>query len=134
MKIELNEYFKTLIADECKLLNDSEGVYKKVLLPLKMEDSVIFERFKEIDQNDFEIKEKVQIPDSGIYSKLAIRRACRQFNLEFKLNAILAGNETFSNDWNDSTEINLNDPVLIEALKQGTFTAEQIEAIKEKLK
>lgn len=134
MKIEINEHFKTLIADEGKLLNDSEGLYKKVLLPLKMEDSVIFERFKEIDQNDFEIKEKVQIPDSGIYSKLSIRRACRELNLQDKLNAILAGNETFRNDWNDSIEINLNDPVLIEALKKGTFTAEQIEAIKEKLK
>lgn len=39
----------------------------------------------------------------------------------------------FRNDWNDSTEINLNDEILISALKQGTFTADEIESIKQHL-
>jgi hypothetical protein len=54
-------------------------------------------------------------------------------NLENKLNSILESNEMFRNDWQDSTEINLNDEILIEALKQGTFTSDEIESIKQHL-
>ena len=132
MIIEKHELYKIVRPENGKLLKDTEGIYNILYLPLKMEDDKIIERFTEIDENDFEIK--IAVPDSGIYSKLAIRRICRELNLQDKLNAILAGNETFRNDWNDSTEIILDDEILIEALKQGTFTAEQIEAIKEKLK
>lgn len=78
MIIEKRELYKTVRPENGKLLKDTEGIYNILYLPLKMEDEKISQKFTEIDENDFEIKVEA---DSGIYSKLAIRRTCRELNL-----------------------------------------------------
>ena len=65
-----------------------------------------------------------------IFTKLEIRRAMRSLGIEGKLNALLEGSPTFAADWQDAQEINLEDPVLIEALAAGSITQEEIEAIR----
>ena len=65
-----------------------------------------------------------------IYTKLEIRRAMRSLGIEGKLNALLEGSPTFAADWQDAQEINLEDPVLVEALAAGSITQEEIEAIR----
>ena len=86
-----------------------------------------------IIKDDTIIKKEVKPVEKNIFSKLAIRRACRELKLEDKLNALLNGNVYFAADWADANEINLADAVLIEALKQGTFTDDDIKKIKEVL-
>ena len=44
--------------------------------------------------------------------------------------AFTASNALFAADWQDAQEIDLSDPVLLEALAAGTFTADDIENIK----
>lgn len=68
-----------------------------------------------------------------VFSKLGIRRACRALGLEGKLNALLEASEVFRNDWTDAQDIDLSDPVLLQALQAGTFTEEEIDAIKNTL-
>ena len=65
-----------------------------------------------------------------IYTKLQIRRAMRSLGIEEKLNRLLEASQTFAADWYDAQEINLGDPVLIEALEAGSITQEEIEAIR----
>lgn len=72
--------------------------------------------------------------EQTVFTKLQIRRACRNLCLEEKLNTLLQSNEIFSADWADAQEIDLNDETFIEALKMGTFTDWEIKAIKDVLK
>ena len=65
-----------------------------------------------------------------IFTKLQIRRAMRALEIEDKLNALLEASATFAADWADANEINLADPVLIEALSAGSITKEEIDAIR----
>lgn len=69
-------------------------------------------------------------PEQTIYSKLAIRRAMRDLNIEAKLDNLLNASAQFRADWQDAQEIDLADPVLIAALNAGSITAEEITAIK----
>lgn len=69
-------------------------------------------------------------PEQTVFSKLAIRRAMRTLEIETKLDAILAGSDTFRADWTDAQEIDLADPVLADALAAGGLTAEEIADIK----
>lgn len=64
-----------------------------------------------------------------IFSKLEIRRAMRALNIEYILNDILEKNHQFRADWNDSTEINLNDPVFQQALIQTGISDEILNKI-----
>lgn len=73
------------------------------------------------------------IAANTVFSKLAIRRACRALGLEGKLNALLEASEIFRNDWTDAQDIDLSDPVLLQALQAGTFTEEEINSIKNSL-
>ncbi len=68
-----------------------------------------------------------------IFAKLAIRRACRTLGLEGKLNALLEASDVFRADWTDAQDIDLSDPVLLQALQAGTFTQEEINSIKNNL-
>ena len=70
-------------------------------------------------------------PPQTVFTKLAIRRAMRSLGIEAKLDALLAASHTFAADWQDAQEIDLADPVLIEALAAGSITPEEIEAIRE---
>lgn len=45
---------------------------------------------------------------------------------ESVLDAILASNEVMQKDWQDSTEINLNDPLVIQALSAGNIDANAV--------
>lgn len=72
-------------------------------------------------------------PEKTVFSKLAIRRACRTLGLEGKLNAMLEASEVFRADWTDAQDIDLADPVLLQALAAGTFTEEEINSIKNSL-
>jgi len=72
-------------------------------------------------------------PEKTVFSKLAIRRACRTLGLEGKLNALLASSDEFMSDWTDAQDIDLSDPVLLQALQAGTFTEEEINSIKNSL-
>ena len=76
---------------------------------------------------------EVEEPEKTVFSKLAIRRACRTLGLEGKLNALLASSDEFMSDWTDAQDIDLSDPVLLQALQAGTFTEEEINSIKNSL-
>ena len=69
-------------------------------------------------------------PERTVFSKLAIRRAMRSLGIEAKLDALLAASAVFRADWTDAQEIDLADPVLLDALAAGIITAEEIAAIK----
>ena len=69
-------------------------------------------------------------PERTVFSKLAIRRAMRSLGIEAKLDALLAASAVFRADWTDAQEIDLADPVLLDALASGSITAEEIAAIK----
>ena len=66
-----------------------------------------------------------------VFTKLEIRRAMRQLNIQDKLDAILENNHQFKSDWLDAQEIDLNDPQIVNALKLGLITQIQIDQIKE---
>lgn len=65
-----------------------------------------------------------------VFSKLAIRRAMRTLQIEYKLNQLLSASDTFRNDWTDAQQIDLGDPVLVQALSYGGITEQEIVAIK----
>lgn len=69
-------------------------------------------------------------PPQTVFTKLKIRRAMRQLGIEDKLNTLLAASETFAADWADAQDIDLGDPVLLQALQMGDISAEEIEQIK----
>ena len=69
-------------------------------------------------------------PERTVFSKLAIRRAMRSLGIEAKLDALLAASAVSRADWTDAQEIDLADPVLLDALASGSITAEEIAAIK----
>lgn len=80
------------------------------------------------------VKKEIAPPEKTVFSKLAIRRACRELGIENKLNALLEASADFKNDWSDAQHIDLTDEILLEALKAGKFTDKEIKAIKELLK
>lgn len=125
MIIERKQLFTVIYAEQDKLITDGQGVFTEIYLPKTFTDDQINAKYSQVDQDNFEVK-----VSNGIYTKLFIRRACRALGLQDKLNALLASNEYFSADWADAQQINLNDPMFLEALKQGTFTDQEIEAIK----
>ena len=69
----------------------------------------------------------------AIYTKLEVRRAMRELGIEEKLDALLQISPKFETDWNDAQELDLADPVLVQALAAGSITEEEIEAIKRKI-
>lgn len=69
--------------------------------------------------------------DNTIFSKLQIRRACRELGIQDKLNSLISSNEIFSADWSDAQDIDLEDKVFLYALQQGDFTELEIQKIKE---
>ena len=129
MKIEKNEYYIILTADNDKLLQyKGENIGKEMYIPLSMTTENILANFKEIDKNNFIFVK------SDTFTKLEIRRACRQLNIENKLDLLLNSSETFKNDWQDAQIIDLSDTVLLQALQLGNFTTEEIDKIKETIK
>lgn len=56
------------------------------------------------------------------FAKLNIRRVLRRFKLEHILNKLLQSNADFANDWNDSTDICLNDEVFYNGFKSMGLT------------
>lgn len=69
-------------------------------------------------------------PPQTVFTKLQIRRAMRSLNIENKLDTLLEASDIFRKDWTDAQEIDLADPVLIEALATGGITDEEIAAIR----
>ena len=136
MQIIETEFYKKIVAEEGKYLHhkDNENhITREVLVPVTFTEEQIKNIFSEVEQSNFEIgdfEEKPVEEEKVTYTKLQIRRACRALEIEEKLNTLLKASETFSYDWQDAQEINLSDPVLLEALKQGSFTEEDIEKIK----
>ena len=126
MNILTTETYKEITAADGKLIKDmaDNTVCRKVIFPVTISEDEINSRFMEIDADNFIIK------DGQKYSKLAIRRACRELGIEYKLNGILNTNSLFAADWHDATEIDLSDPVLLEALAGGAFTAQEITDLK----
>lgn len=80
------------------------------------------------------VQKEIPEVEKTVFSKLEIRRACRTLCLQEKLNTLLASSAIFSADWADAQQIDLNDDTFIEALKMGTFTEWEINAIKDVLK
>ena len=66
---------------------------------------------------------------SRVFSKLKVRRAMRSLGIESRLDAILGSSPTFAADWLDAQEIDLDDPVLREALAAGNISDEEIASI-----
>ena len=54
-----------------------------------------------------------------VFSKLSIRRAMREMEIEYQLNNLLNFSPIFRADWTDAIEIDLNDPILAQALSQS---------------
>lgn len=133
MIIDIHEYFKTVSAEDGKLLTEKDNteyiVAKVVYVPLTMEDADIQAKYTQVDENDFQFKVQAEKQDE-IYTKLFIRRACRALGIEDKLNTLINSNNLFAVDWADAQQIKLNDPMFLKALKQGAFTDEEIENIK----
>ena len=71
-----------------------------------------------------------QTPLPTIITKLKIRRAMRYLHIEEKLNTLLQASPTFATDWNDAQEINITDPVLVQALQAGNITEKEIYRIR----
>ncbi len=80
------------------------------------------------DSDSFVMESGEWVAANKIFSKLQIRRACRSLNLETKLDLLL-GNEIFRKDWNDAQEIDLSDPVLLQALEAGNWSTDEIQSI-----
>jgi hypothetical protein len=53
---------------------------------------------------------------STTFSKLKIRRAMRRLGIEGQLDALLSASALFEHDWADALEIDLQDPITVEAL------------------
>ena len=66
-----------------------------------------------------------EICRQSIYKKLNIRRAMRELGLESVLNTFLQ-NEQFKTDWDDATEINLDDAMVQSALQSASLDVNQI--------
>lgn len=60
------------------------------------------------------------------FNKLAIRRAMRALEIEAVLDGILDSSETFKKDWNDATEINLDDELVKQALNSMNIDTDAI--------
>lgn len=129
MIIDRRQLFTVVSADIEKFVTDGQGVYQMVYMPKHFTDQEIKAKYSEVDKNDFQLKIQAQKQD-GIYTKLFIRRACRSLGIQDKLNTLLNSNPIFSADWADAQQINLNDPLFLESLKQGTFTDQEIDQIK----
>ena len=84
-------------------------------------------------ENDYSFDGSEWVAVPKVYSKLAIRRACRSLGIESKLNALLAENDVFNADWTDALDIDLNDPVTKQALIAGEFSEDEIAAITQKV-
>jgi len=72
-------------------------------------------------------------PPRTVFTKLEIRRAMRYLGIEAKLDALLEASPTFAADWRDAQEIDLADPVLLEALAAGEISETEIGAIKRRI-
>ncbi|CAK0780212.1 hypothetical protein CCP3SC15_710002 [Gammaproteobacteria bacterium] len=74
-------------------------------------------------------------PTAFEVSKLALRRALRALGLEPALNAFLAANPTAKADWDDSTILRTDDPLLVAAMpalcQQAGITSGQATALLE---
>jgi hypothetical protein len=106
---------------------DSGHKHQRESLQIQTTENILA-NFKEIDKNNFIFVK------SDTFTKLEIRRACRQLNIENKLDLLLNSSETFKNDWQDAQIIDLSDTVLLQALQLGNFTTEEIDKIKETIK
>lgn len=130
MKIIPTVLFKLVQAEEGKVIynkNDNSQMFKKLYIPLKVSDETILSTYQEVDSDDFQF---VVAPE-GTYTKLQIRRACRNLGIESKLDAVINSNQIFKKDWQDAMTIDLQDSVLTQALLNGNFTQEEIESIKD---
>ena len=54
----------------------------------------------------------------------------RALNMEETLDAMIDSSDIFAKDWHDAQEIDLNDPVMVQALAASGVTEEQIAAIR----
>lgn len=72
-----------------------------------------------------EEERRARICSQSIYRKLEIRRAMRALGQEEILDALLQ-NEQFRKDWDDATEINLSDPLVVQALSQAAIDVNSI--------
>ena len=75
----------------------------------------------------------IEKPDRTVYTKLKIRRAMRALGMEDALDALIASSSVFAHDWADAQEIDLADPVMVQAMAAGGVTEEEIEAIRRKI-
>lgn len=129
MKYETNEHYNTVTADDGKLLytvgEDSITLHKQLIVPKTYTEEYCRQQFAEVSDSAF-TGEK-----GKVFTKLAIRRACRALGLEEKLDTLLASNETFKADWMDAQEIDLADPYTVQALQ--AFTEEEYNALYDEL-
>lgn len=77
----------------------------------------------------FNGSEWIAIVEPKIFTKLAIRRACRTLGLENKLDALLESNSLFKKDWDDAQEIDLADSITSQALRTNAFTDSEYDGI-----
>lgn len=133
LKIENNrivEAPKNLITNEYKIYGYNQKTNQKMLL----RDG--YTQYPKSKYNyeivNGEIVEKQITPvENTIFSKLEIRRACRELNIEDKLNTVLNYNDEIKSDWNDAQVIDLNDEMFKTAVSLGVFSVNQINEIKE---
>lgn len=84
---------------------------------------------------DGKIVQKIfETPQKTVFTKLEIRRACRDLQLQEKLNTLLNSAEQIKADWADAQNIDLADQMFVKAVDFGVFTKEEIQYIKDYLR
>lgn len=81
-----------------------------------------------INDNIIEL-EMPEIKPERKYTKNQIRTACRELNIENKLNEILNLSTDFKIFWDECLEVDLNYPMTQQALKMAKFTDDDIQNI-----
>lgn len=105
--------------NETMLLQDGYAVYPKNAYAYEVKEGKIVQ------------KQPQPIVEETVYTKLQIRHACRALELEQKLDDLISSNERFYHEWTDAQEIDLNDPLIPQAIEAGVFTQEEFNQIKD---
>lgn len=105
--------------NETMLLQDGYSIYPKNAYAYEVKDGKIVQ------------KQPQPIVEETVFTKLQIRHACRALELEQKLDDLISSNERFYHQWTDAQEIDLNDPLISQAIEAGVFTQEEFNQIKD---
>lgn len=112
--------------NEEMLLQDGFTYFPKQAFEYELQNGQIVER----QIIEPELPEQETSKEKTIFTKLQIRRAMRDLNIEDQLDYILSRDGKFQKDWADALEIDLNDPMIQEIISEGWLSQETVNGIK----